>query len=105
MRRGWMVALAVAATLGAGGPVGAFERENGHPVLVFSGGQAVPVLDPHVRYDWSTRQMQQSVYDALAKYVGDPPKIIPWLAEIISSFSPPVTFRCPLAFRSPVSAS
>ena len=79
--REWIMAMAVAAVLGAGAPAAAFEREGGRPVLVFSGGQSVPVLDPHVRYDWSTRQMQQSVYDALAKYVGDPPKIIPWLAE------------------------
>jgi len=41
----------------------------------------VPVLDPHVRYDWSTRMIQQSVYDGLLKYVGNPPRIIPWLAE------------------------
>ena len=46
-----------------------------------SGGQPVPVLDLHVRYDWSTRMMQQSIYDALAKYEGNPPKAIPWLAE------------------------
>ena len=49
--------------------------------LVFSGGQPVPVLDPHVRYDWSTRMMQQAVYDALAKYQGNPAKVVPWLAQ------------------------
>jgi peptide/nickel transport system substrate-binding protein len=76
-----MAALGAAALLAVAGQASAFEREGGRPVLVLSGGQAVPVLDPHVRYDWSTRQMQQSIYDALAKYVGDPPKIIPWLAE------------------------
>ena len=59
----------------------AFERDGNRKVLVFSGNQAVPVLDPHVRYDWSTRMIQQSVYDGLLKYVGTPPKIIPWLAE------------------------
>src|SRR3546814_11198991 len=25
--------------------------------------------------------MQQAVYDALAKYVGNPAKVVPWLAE------------------------
>ncbi|MGE0723956.1 MAG: ABC transporter substrate-binding protein [Alphaproteobacteria bacterium] len=59
----------------------AFERDGNRKVLVFSGNQAVPVLDPHVRYDWSTRMIQQSVYDALLKYVDSPPKIVPWLAE------------------------
>lgn len=76
------------ALLGAGGlaaamvgRAAAFEREGGRKVLVFAGGQPVPVLDPHVRYDWSTRMIQQAVYDALAKYVEDPPRIVPWLAE------------------------
>jgi peptide/nickel transport system substrate-binding protein len=59
----------------------AFERDGGRKVLVFAGNQAVPVLDPHVRYDWSTRLVQQAVYVALLKYVGSPPEIVPWLAE------------------------
>ena len=59
----------------------AFDRDGNRKILVFSGNQAVPVLDPHVRYDWSTRMIQQSVYDGLLKYVGNPPRIIPWLAE------------------------
>ena len=59
----------------------AFERVGERRMMVFSGGQPVPVLDPHVRYDWSTRMMQQSIYDALAKYQGNPPRVVPWLAE------------------------
>src|SRR5262249_3458218 len=59
----------------------AFDRDGNRKILVFSGNQAVPVLDPHVRYDWSTRMIQQSVYDGLSKYVGNPPRVIPWLAE------------------------
>jgi peptide/nickel transport system substrate-binding protein len=70
-----------AAAFSAGPPAAAFEREGDRKVLVFSGGQAVPILDPHQRYDFSTRMMQNAVYDALAKYVDSPPKIIPWLAE------------------------
>ena len=62
-------------------PALAFERVGDRKMLVFSGGQPVPVLDPHVRYDWSTRMMQQAIYDALAKYQGNPPKVTPWLAE------------------------
>ena len=58
-----------------------FERVGDRRMMVFSGGQPVPVLDPHVRYDWSTRMMQQGIYDALAKYVGNPAEIVPWLAE------------------------
>jgi peptide/nickel transport system substrate-binding protein len=34
-----------------------------------------------VRYDWSTRMVQQAVYDALVKYEDNPPKVVPWLAK------------------------
>ena len=79
-RRG-LLAGAAALGLGAPGISWAFERDGNRKVLVFSGNQQVPVLDPHVRYDWSTRMIQQGVYDALLKYEGDPPRIVPWLAE------------------------
>ncbi len=59
----------------------AFIREGERKVLVFSGNQPVPVLDPHVKYDYSTRMMQQSIYDALAKYTDNPARVIPWLAR------------------------
>lgn len=62
-------------------PSNAFERTDDGKILVFAGRQPVPLLDPSVKYDWSTRMMQQSIYDALVKYVGDPPQIEPWLAE------------------------
>ncbi len=78
-RRDFLASAAAAASLPAAAQ--AFERVGERRMLVFSGGQAVPVLDPHVRYDWSTRMMQQGVYDALAKYDGNPARIVPWLAE------------------------
>ena len=81
-RRGAIAAgLGAAGLFAAGSPARAFERDGNRKIMVFAGGQPVPVLDPHVRYDWSTRMIQQSVYDALAKYVNDPPQIVPWLAE------------------------
>jgi peptide/nickel transport system substrate-binding protein len=73
--------LLAAAASGIAAPALAFERQGKQRILVFSGGQPVPVLDPHVRYDYSTRLMQQSIYDALAKYVDNPAKIVPWLAQ------------------------
>ena len=83
-----------------------FEREGGRKILVFSGNQGVPVLDPHVRYDWSTRMVQQGVYDALLKYVGDPPRIIPWLADTARRRRRSASVRAPaLAWGSnPVSS-
>ena len=59
----------------------AFDKDGNRKILVFSGNQAVPVLDPHIRYDWSTRMIQQSVYDGLLKYTGTRRTIVPWLAE------------------------
>jgi peptide/nickel transport system substrate-binding protein len=79
-RRSFLMATAAGA-LASIPQAHAFERDGDRRILVFSGGQPVPVLDPHVRYDWSTRMMQQSIYDALAKYEGNPAKIVPWLAE------------------------
>jgi peptide/nickel transport system substrate-binding protein len=75
---GLLTALLVA---GAALPASSFERVGDKKVIVFGGRQQVPVLDPHVRYDWSTRMLQGAVYDALVKYQGNPAEIKPWLAE------------------------
>jgi len=98
-RRGLMrgTAALIAATTAAGAPAVAFERDGNRKVLVFSGGQPVPILDPHVRYDWSTRMMQQSTYDALVKYIGNPPEIVPWLAERWDVSSDGLTYTFHLA--------
>jgi len=74
-------ATATALSLAFLAPAAAFERTDAGKVIVFGGRQAIPILDPHVRYDWSTRMIQQAVYDALVKYEGDPAVIKPWLAE------------------------
>jgi len=95
-RRGLMQgATALVAATTAASPAISFEREGNRKVLVFSGGQPVPILDPHVRYDWSTRMMQQATHDALFKYVGSPPQLVPWLAEShqISADGLTYTFR------------
>src|SRR6185369_170324 len=72
---------AVLAVLVAMSPAAAFERAGDRKILVFAGRQEVPTIDPSVKYDWSIRMAQQSLYDALVKYVGNPPEIVPWLAE------------------------
>src|SRR5215470_8315381 len=68
-------------TLGLATTAGAFERVGDKKILVFAGRQDVPTIDPSIKYDWSIRMMQQSLYDGLVKYVGNPPEIAPWLAE------------------------
>ncbi|MCP4395782.1 MAG: ABC transporter substrate-binding protein [bacterium] len=62
-------------------PVQAYEMRDGKKIVVFGARQPVPTIDPSIKYDWSIRTIQQSLYDALTKYVGNPPKLIPWLAE------------------------
>jgi len=82
MRRRDLLLTGSAAMIGLGSrPVAAFVREGDRKTLVFSGNQPVPVLDPHVKYDYSTRMIQQAIYDALAKYVDNPARVIPWLAK------------------------
>ena len=83
MRVSPRLATAVVATLALAlaVPASAFERSGDRKILVFAGRQEVPTLDPSVKYDWSILMAQQSLYDALVKYVGNPPQIVPWLAE------------------------
>ena len=71
-----VVILLVAASTAIG-----FERVGDKKILVFAGRQEVPTIDPSIKYDWSIRMMQQSLYDALVKYVGPNAEIVPWLAE------------------------
>jgi len=80
-RRDFLIAGSAAAAGLHTQPADAFVREGKRKILVFSGGQPVPLLDPHVKYDYSTRMMQQSIYDALTKYIDNPASIVPWLAK------------------------
>ncbi len=79
VRRSWCVlALLMAGVfvVGAG-----YEVIDGRVHVVFGARQPVEILDPAIHYDWSTRMVQEAVYDALLKYVDDPPTLEPWLAE------------------------
>ena len=77
-----VIAAAVVAVTGAAlGPASAFERRDGQKILVTAQRQAVPIMDPSIKYDASIRTMQQAMYDALLKYVDTPPRVVPWLAE------------------------
>ena len=42
---------------------------------------AADILDPHVKYDGSTTAFSLNLYDNLLRYQGNPPEIVPWLAE------------------------
>ena len=81
LRTAVVVAAVVAVTGAALGPASAFERRDGQKILVTAQRQAVPIMDPSIKYDASIRTMQQAMYDALLKYVDTPPRVVPWLAE------------------------
>ncbi|TPG44283.1 ABC transporter substrate-binding protein [Roseomonas nepalensis] len=80
-RRSFLLGAGAAVAASSLDPAYGFEREGNRRILVFSGNQPVPILDPHQRYDWSTRMMQRCLYDALVRYDGTPPRVVPWLAE------------------------
>ena len=77
IRAGMAIALVSVAALEAD----AFERRGKDKILVIANRQQVQTMDPSIKYDASTRTIQNGVYDALAKYVGSPPKVVPWLAK------------------------
>ncbi|NWF55769.1 MAG: ABC transporter substrate-binding protein [Syntrophaceae bacterium] len=62
-------------------PAYGYEKRDGKKILIFGGRQPAPNIDPSQYYDWSARMLQQAMYDALLKYVGNPPKVVPWLAK------------------------
>ncbi|MBW1699351.1 MAG: ABC transporter substrate-binding protein [Deltaproteobacteria bacterium] len=85
--RRWILPLAVVLgfILVFGGAVNALEIRDGKKILVFGMRQAAPNIDPGQKYDYSTRMIQNLLYDALLKYVGNPPRAINWLAESYES--------------------
>jgi len=79
VRRKFVLVILLLVAIGVGGL--GYEVVDGKIHIVYAARQPVENLDPSIHYDWSTRNLQQSVYDALLKYVGDPPILEPWLAE------------------------
>jgi len=65
---GMLLLVLTIAVMGIAPEARAFQVRDGKKILIFGARQAVPNLDPHVKTDWSTRTIQQSVYDALLKY-------------------------------------
>jgi peptide/nickel transport system substrate-binding protein len=78
----WTTAVAFfALACFVGSPAYAYEKRDGKRIMVYGERQPAPNIDPSQYYDWSTRMLQQALYDALLKYVGNPPKLVPWLAK------------------------
>jgi len=55
-------------------------------------------MDPHAIYDVTTENIRLNIYDHLYRYLDNPPKIHPWLADndagsgsyVLESYSPGV---------------
>src|SRR5262245_54348462 len=42
---------------------------------------APDILDPHVKYDVGAAAFNLNLYDNILRYQGNPPELVPWLAE------------------------
>ena len=78
----WIPVLVVCLglTISLGGNSHALQIVDGKKIMVFGGRQPAPNIDPSLKTDWSRRMLQQSFYDGLYKYVGNPAQLVPWLA-------------------------
>jgi peptide/nickel transport system substrate-binding protein len=79
MRKLWMIAGATLAAF-AFSPAGQSLAKPGANEIVW--GENLPkALDPHVVYDVPMQFFMLNTYDTLFRYLGNPPKLNPWLAE------------------------
>ena len=63
--------------------------------FVFATNSAYDSLDPHTVFDASRAGLRFNLYDGLYRYVDNPPKLIPWLAEshVVSEDRKSYTFK------------
>lgn len=75
------LAALLCTVLALGSTANALEIKNGKMIMVIGGRQPAPDIDPSHKTDMSRRMLQQALYDGLFKYVGNPARVDPWLAE------------------------
>jgi peptide/nickel transport system substrate-binding protein len=66
------------ACLSQGAPAAAAATQPTRFVYAWT---AFDLLDPHVKYDGNAYFFNLNMYDNLLRYQGNPPEIVPWLAE------------------------
>ncbi|MGH8435608.1 MAG: ABC transporter substrate-binding protein [Pseudomonas sp.] len=97
IRRRHLVASFAAVTFGAAAlwSIPAFAQTQERKVLVVVSGQDIPNLDPHVASGYSSTMLLRNTYDALVRIEGNPPNIVPHLAEswLISDDGKEYVFR------------
>lgn len=78
MKRSSFLALAGALSLGLAAPLTAAAQQD-KQALVW--GENLPAgLDPHAIFDVPMQLVLLNMYDTLYRYIGNPPKLEPWLA-------------------------
>jgi peptide/nickel transport system substrate-binding protein len=55
------------------------------PTRFVSTWNAPDIMDPHVKYDVGAAAFNLNIYDNLLRYQGNPPEVVPWLAETYES--------------------
>ena len=81
-RRDLLAAGAAGAALGAlGMPGAATAQQRGGGRIVFANGSAFDTMDPHATFDVGRVGYRINLYDGLMRWLDNPPKIEPWLAE------------------------
>ena len=86
MKRIFIFGLCVLLVLGLSGCVS--QPEGGEPaakteprVLIMGTAVDLYTIDPAVGFDEAVSSTLKSLYDSLYRHVGNPPRVIPWLAE------------------------
>jgi peptide/nickel transport system substrate-binding protein len=95
-RRDLLRAGVAASTLGAFGmPDQAMAQARGGGRIVFANGSAFDTMDPHATFDVGRVAYRMNLYDSLMRWLDNPPKIEPWLAEsfTVSEDGKRYTFR------------
>ena len=74
--------LAAGAAVGVAGlPRIAEAQRGGGGRIVFANGSAYDTMDPHATFDVGRVAYRLNCYDGLMRWVDNPPKLEPWLAE------------------------
>ena len=71
---------AAAGTAMLGLPAGAMAQRGGGRI-VFANGSAIDTMDPHATFDVGRVAYRLNLYDGLMRWLDNPPKLEPWLAE------------------------
>ncbi len=80
-RRSLLKAGAAGAALAGLGVPATASAQRGGGRIVFANGSAFDTMDPHMTFDVGRVGYRLNLYDGLMRWLDNPPKLEPWLAE------------------------